>query len=113
MTEAGALRAETADFLARAGADEGILFGSRARGDQLRCGDVDLIVLSRRFAGVPFIRRLVGLQSLWRSPLFLEALAYTPEEWALCRGTSGVLAAAAREGIRIRPRGRGAAAGRI
>jgi len=35
-----------------------ILFGSRARGEELKHSDYDLIVVSRKFEGMPFLERL-------------------------------------------------------
>lgn len=92
-----------AEFLARAGAEFGILFGSRARGDHLLGSDVDLVVVGRVFAGVAWLDRLSALHELWPPPLALEVLAYTPVEWRRRLPTSGVLQDALRDGIRIEP----------
>ncbi len=92
---------EIKQFLRRIGASEAILFGSRARGDALETSDVDLIVISEKFKGVPFPRRLVMLQEQWRSPLFLQAIPYTPEEFRRLSGESSLLKRALSEGIRI------------
>ncbi len=89
-------------FLKEIGADEGVLFGSRARGDELEDSDVDLIVISDKFQGVGFSQRLVDLQRKWKSPLFLEALPYTSEELEKLSSTRGVVAIALRDGIRIK-----------
>jgi hypothetical protein len=97
-----ALRAELLAFLARVGADWGILFGSRVRGEELEGGDLDLVV-GRRFAGIPLVRRLALLQPAWRLPQYLDAPPYTPEQWRRRRRTGGVLQAAAAEGLRLRP----------
>ena len=61
--------------------DKVILFGSHARGDALKESDIDLVVLSRDFEGVPFVRRLELLGLMWRFPKTLEALGYTPDEY--------------------------------
>jgi len=37
------------------------LFGSRARGNHLKDSDYDLIVVSSRFEGIPFTKRIVML----------------------------------------------------
>ncbi len=92
-----------AEFLRLAGAEFGILFGSRARGDHLLDSDVDLVVVGRGFAGVPWLERITALGRLWTLPLPLEVLAYTPDEWRGRLPTSGVLQDAEREGIRILP----------
>lgn len=95
------MMAEIRSFLRRIGASEAILFGSRARGEELSNSDVDLIVVSPRFAGQPFPQRLVFLQQHWTLPLFLEGLPYTPEELERLRHSRGVVARALEEGIRI------------
>ena len=88
-------------FLQRVGAQEAILFGSRARGEELLNSDVDLIVISPAFAGQPFPERLVLLHQHWPLPLFLEGLPYTPGELEQLRHTRGIVAHALEEGIRI------------
>lgn len=86
-------------------AERGILFGSWARGEALDTSDVDLIVISRKFEGVPFPRRLVEVQKHWRLPLMLEALPYTPEEFQRLSKERSILRRALEEGIEIRPEG--------
>ncbi len=54
-----------------------IVFGSYARGDFNVWSDVDVIVISGRFRGLPFTRRWAILP---RTELPLEAIAWTPEE---------------------------------
>ncbi len=58
------------------------LFGSYARGDFLRTSDIDLIVLSRDFSRIPFLRRLdIVNRIIWKRELGnLEVLPFTPEE---------------------------------
>ena len=91
-------------FLHAVGAEEGYLFGSRARGDHLADSDVDLLIFSRRFRGVKFPWRLVRLQEYWHLPYSLEALPYTREEVQTLLASSGVVAAALKEGVRVLPR---------
>ncbi len=93
---------EVRAFLRRVGAGEAILFGSRAREEELANSDVDLIVISPSFAGRPFPERLVFLHEHWILPLYLEGLPYTPDEVERLRHTSGVVAQALREGIHVR-----------
>ncbi len=58
------------------------LFGSHARGEQLKTSDVDLIVVSKDFDGVPVMRRLDIVNGIiWKRGLGnLEVLPLTPEE---------------------------------
>lgn len=78
-----------------------ILFGSRARGDHLKTSDVDLIVVSPDFAGIPFLRRIREVLEFWDSDLALEVLPYTPEEFARKKEEIGIVAVAVREGREI------------
>ncbi len=58
------------------------LFGSHARGEQLKTSDVDLIVVSKDFDGVPVMKRLdIVNRIIWERGLGnLEVLPLTPEE---------------------------------
>lgn len=96
------LIAKIKEFLANVGAQEGILFGSRARGDALKTSDVDLIVIDDKFADMPFPRRLIYLSQHWTLPYFLEALPYTRAELERLSKTRGVVADALKNGIRIK-----------
>ena len=102
------LRQEIAVFLKRIEAEEAILFGSRACGEELSTSDVDLIVISQKFFGQPFPERMVALHRDWRLPMFLEALPYTPDELMELAKSRGVVAEALKSGIRIYPGNRAA-----
>ncbi len=87
-----------------------ILFGSRARGDELVDSDYDLIVISERFSGIPFPRRAVEVwRVLLRSGVLgdFEFLCYTPREFERKAREIGVVSLAAREGVKVDPRRRG------
>jgi predicted nucleotidyltransferase len=78
-----------------------LLFGSRARGDALQDSDVDLLVVSERFRGVPFLERAVqALQDLDAS-FAVDMLCYTPEEFEGKRQELGVVSAALEEGLAL------------
>jgi len=78
-----------------------IVFGSRARGDYLEDSDVDLVIVSSDFEGVPFYERMDRLILLWESPLDLEVLCYTPEEFKMKQEEIGIVSQALKEGIEI------------
>jgi len=78
-----------------------IVFGSRARGDYLADSDVDLIMVSRDFEGVPFYERMDKLILLWESPLDLEVLCYTPEEFKMKQEEICIVRQAVEEGVVI------------
>ncbi len=78
-----------------------IIFGSRARGDYLADSDVDLIMVSRDFEGVPFYERMDKLILLWESPLDLDVLCYTPEEFKMKQEEICIVKQAVQEGVVI------------
>lgn len=60
-----------------------ILFGSYVYGSPGRWSDIDLVILSPDFKGVPYPKRLEMLAMLaWRAGVGdIEALGFTPEEF--------------------------------
>jgi predicted nucleotidyltransferase len=78
-----------------------IVFGSRARGDYLADSDVDLIMVSRDFEGVPFYERMDKLILLWESPLDLDVLCYTQEEFKMKQEEICIVKQALEEGVVI------------
>ncbi len=81
-----------------------ILFGSRARGDHLKHSDYDLIVVSKRFEGVPFIRRAaLLLKHLYRKGVVLplEFLCYTVEEFERKKDELGIVREAVSYGTEL------------
>lgn len=67
---------------AEIGVDRAFLYGSTAKGKRHRDSDVDLIIVSKSFAGTPEPKRWGLLQHMWRYKEDLETLAYTPSEFA-------------------------------
>lgn len=91
------------EFMRRVDVEEAILFGSRARGEELNSSDVDLIVISPRFEGIRFTDRIGPLLANWPRGLPpLEVLAYTPEEFEQARQGTRIERTADREGVRLR-----------
>ena len=78
-----------------------ILFGSRARGDQRALSDYDLLVVSPRFRGVPWVERAPMVYRLWDLPLDLEPICLTPEEFRRRRRELSIIGEAVREGIAV------------
>ncbi|MBI1956190.1 MAG: nucleotidyltransferase domain-containing protein [Acidobacteria bacterium] len=78
-----------------------ILFGSRARGDNFKTSDFDFIVVSGKFRGTRFIERPSELYDFWDETVDLEAICYTPEEFAKKLRQHGILRNAVREGIEL------------
>lgn len=57
------------------------LYGSTAKGKRHRNSDVDIIIISESFAGMPEPKRWGLLQHMWSYKEDLETLAYTPKEF--------------------------------
>jgi predicted nucleotidyltransferase len=82
------------------------LFGSHAKGSWLRTSDVDLVIVSRGFKGMPFIKRLDLVNRVqWRAGIrpFIEAIPLTPDELKERVERSAVLRDASRYWIEIAP----------
>ena len=97
----GAIRALISRLKRAYRIDRILLFGSRARGDSLKSSDVDLVIVSPDFARMGWVERVTAVAKLWRGPVALEALCYTPEEFERRTGEISIVRVAGREGIRI------------
>jgi len=81
-----------------------ILFGSRARGDNLIDSDYDIIVVSKLFENVMFTDRATSvLKILWRHGVreAIDVICYTPEEFEKKKKEISIVNEAIREGIII------------
>lgn len=79
--------------------DRLILFGSRARGEQLLHSDYDIIIVSPDFARLPFVKRAGKIIRDFDSPMNVELLCYTPEEFELKRSQISIVSEALRHGV--------------
>lgn len=78
-----------------------ILFGSRARGDNLKYSDYDFIAVSDNFKDKRFILRASDFYDYWDSTIDLEIICYTPEEFERKKKQIGIVKTAIEEGIEI------------
>jgi len=78
-----------------------LLFGSRARGDFLEEGDIDMLIISDKFKHIPFRERMVQAYGAWDKKVDLEQICYTPEEFEDMKKRIGIVQQAAKEGIEI------------
>ena len=101
----GEARLKIRDFLKRIQGEyhieKAILFGSRARGNNLKDSDIDLILVSDSFEGIPFPDRPSKLYRFWKGGLPLELLCYTTKEFEAKRKRIGLLRNALQEGIEL------------
>ncbi len=93
------------DFLTRVTArfplESGIIFGSRARSDELQDSDYDLILISPAFEGMTWRERIGATLELWNLDVDLEVLCYTPEEFRSKAAEISTVAEAVREGLLV------------
>lgn len=64
--------------------EKAYLFGSYAKGSWIKTSDVDLILVSRDFEGMPFTKRLDLINKVqWKAGIspFIEAIPLTPQEF--------------------------------
>lgn len=80
-----------------------ILFGSRARGDSRPTSDYDVLVVSGRFRGIPWLDRAPMVLRHWDMPLDLEPICLTPEEFRRRSKELSIIGEAVREGVVIAP----------
>ena len=78
--------------------ERALLFGSRARGDELAESDYDVLLVSSGFASLRFADRIAEVLDLWELPESLEPLCYTPTEFDRKRLEIGIVSEAIREG---------------
>jgi len=78
-----------------------VLFGSRARGDELKKSDFDILVVSQKFEGVHFLERIFMLYKLWDYDYDLDILGYTPEEFRRKEKEIGLVRQAINEGVKV------------
>ncbi len=78
-----------------------LVFGSRARGEALAESDLDLLIVSERFQGIPFLERASTVLTEIDLPFPVDILCYTPEEFARKRRELGTVSQALEEGLRL------------
>ncbi len=82
--------------------ERAILFGSRARGDNLKDSDYDVIIVSQDFKDIFFTQRIAKMYDFWSHyPLEIEPICYTPEEFEKKKKQIGIVKQAVEEGIEI------------
>jgi len=84
--------------------EEAFIFGSSVKGDWLKESDVDLIVVSRDFEGMPFTRRLDFVEEIqWKQRIkpHIEVFPYTPRELREKMEASAVIRDASRYWRRV------------
>ncbi len=78
-----------------------ILFGSRARGDNLLESDYDLLFVSAEFKKYTIYERMVEVYKLQDVPVVIDIVCLTPQEFKAQQKIEGVVRDAVREGVEI------------
>lgn len=77
---------------ARFGLEAAYLAGSRARGDEIRESDYDIVLVSDGFARLSWIERLEVVEAEWDVAAGLHVFPYTAAELAMRRSEIGSIA---------------------
>ena len=74
---------------------------SRARKDNFVESDVDIIVVSDKFEGMKWPRRLEKVSLMWTGNVDIEPLCYTKKEFEKKKKQIGIIQHAITEGIEL------------
>lgn len=80
-----------------------LIFGSRAKGNATEESDIDVILVSAAFAGIPFVKRMEKVIKLARFPKHVDYLCYTPEEFERIKDSSSIIKDALEDHIEAIP----------
>lgn len=76
-----------------------LLFGSRARNEHLKESDYDFIIVSKKFEGVHFLKRIEQVLSFWELDNDVDIISYTPEEFQKKKNQIGIVNEALKHGV--------------
>jgi len=77
------------------------IFGSAARNEMKKDSDVDILLVSKSFAGKKFFKRAVGLRSYWKLDCPVDFLCYTPKEFEILSKKVSIVSEVVKDGIEI------------
>ena len=79
-----------------------ILFGSRARGDNHKESDYDLLIVAEKFKNINIYERSVAAYHLKRNvPAAMDIICLTPAEFEKRKKEIGIINEAVKEGVMI------------
>ena len=81
--------------------DHLILFGSQARGAATEDSDIDLVLVSQKFAGMHSWKRRALTRKHFDLNYPVDLLCYTPEEFERKKGEASIIREAVENGIEI------------
>lgn len=68
-----------------------LIFGSRVKGDPTDESDIDVIIVSSAFEGIPFVKRMEKMLKLARFRKHVDYLCYTPAEFERIKKSSSIV----------------------
>ena len=68
-----------------------LLFGSRIKGEADENSDIDVIVVSNAFTGIPFVKRMALVLKKVRFEKHVDFICYSPKEFQRIKNTSSVI----------------------
>jgi len=68
-----------------------IMFGSRVKGSAKKNSDIDVIIVSSYFAGIPFLKRMPVVIKKAPFPKHVDYICYTHEEYESIRNESSFI----------------------
>ena len=80
-----------------------IIFGSRVKGSPKKDSDIDIIVISSRFANISFLKRMPLILKKVPFPKHIDYICYTPEEFIRIKNESSLIMDALENSIEITP----------
>ena len=81
--------------------EEILLFGSHASGNADEWSDIDVIVVSKAFAEIPFMKRMPYVLRLINFEKHVDAICYSPQEFEDMKTKSSVIMDALDNGVRL------------
>jgi hypothetical protein len=78
-----------------------MISGSRVKGTATKDSDIDVIIVSESFTGIPFVRRMALVMKSARFKKHVDYLCYTPEEFERLKNTSSILRDAVGNAIEV------------
>ncbi len=84
--------------------EKAYIFGSSVRGDWLKTSDIDLVIVSKDFENIPFLKRLELVEETqWKEKIrpHIETIPLTPEEFKEKVKSSAILRDASKYWISI------------
>ncbi len=71
---------------------QAILIGSRAKGENNKSSDIDVILISENFRLIPFVNRMGTILQEITFDKHIDFLCYTPDEFEKIQKTSSIIA---------------------